>query len=239
MKQIAFAVFMLVTLDVVNCQQVPENWIEWHKQWAEMPLEEQLSIYMEMYKTEKIRFMDNVYASEMAGRLGTRLIPHLKKYVMDADYFHLRHEPKDIVLQLAALILYDIQTYTQPGSEYINAVYPERGKGPVDESDIQWFVEQYKSKIDEYIRKKNVIDTTVYFSEVFLSLLVRNDLEKLKNYDHIQYGKGYMERIKKTIIDHWENYKLLKDTLKEYYEERLGILNLEVKPLEFTPVYME
>jgi hypothetical protein len=159
--------------------------------------------------------------------------------VCNADFRYLRQEPKDVTLELAALIVHDIQTYTRPGFEYINSVYPERGKGPVNEADIRWFVEQYKHKIDEYIRENKVIDTTVYFSEVFLFLLVGNDLEKLKKYDHIQYDEKYMEWIKKGGIGYEEDYKLLKDTLKEYYERRLNIAILEVKPLEFVPVYLE
>jgi hypothetical protein len=231
--------FVITTLTTLHGQQAPENWIVWRNSWAELPLEEQLSAYMEMYKTEKILFSYHIYASEMAGRLGTRLIPYLKNYVCNADYRYLRQEQKDITLELTALIVYDIHIYAQPGFEYINRVYPERGNGQIDEADIQWFVEQYKSKIDDYIRENKVIDTTVFFSEIFLLWLVHNDLEKLKEYDHIQYDEKYVARMKKGAIDYEENYKLLEDTLKSYYEGRLDISNLEIKPLEFEPVYME
>jgi hypothetical protein len=234
MKQFSFvALFILLTVDMNHAQEVPGDWYAWHRWWRELPIEAQLETYMEIYKTEKILFMYHINAGDLAIRFGTRLIPFLKKYVENADYFHLRHEPKDITLTLVSLIFYNIQIYTQPGFEYINNVYPERGKEPVAAADIKWFVEQYKQKIDEYILKNRVIDTTVYFSEVFLLWLVCDDLEKLKEYDHIQYDKKYI------AISYEEHYKLLKDTLKKYYEERLSISDLEIKPLEFTPVYME
>jgi hypothetical protein len=238
-KQFLFAVFTLIIVSTGNGQQVPENWNVWRAWWAELPVEEQLETYLEMYKTEKILFMYHVHASEMAGRFGTRLIPYLKEYVLNADFSNLRHEPKDITLSLAALIVYDIQMYTQPGFEYINDIYLERGKEPVDEADVKWFVEQYKRKIDEYILKNRAIDTTVYFSETFLFMLVFNRLEVLEEFDNIRYDGKYIRRIKTGTLDHLENYKLIKDTLKKYYEDRLSIPNLEIKPLEFTPVYME
>jgi hypothetical protein len=222
-----------MTIGVTYGQEVPEDWYTWHRWWRELPIEEQLETYMEMYKTEKILFMYHINAGDLATRFGTRLIPFLKKYVENADYFHLRHDPKDITLTLVSLIFYGVQIRSDSGYEFLDTVYPERGKGPVDEADIQWFVEQYKRKIDEYILKNKVIDTTVYFSEVFLLWLVHDDLEKLKKYDHIQYDKKYI------AISYEEHYELLKDILKKYYEERLNILNLEIKPLEFTPVYME
>jgi hypothetical protein len=230
---------LMQVFGIVHGQQAPEDWNTWQSRWEELPLEEQLATYMEMFKSEVIFFHSYKYANRLASRFGTRLIPHLKKHVLNADFSNLRNDPKDITLRLVAIIVYNIHGYASPDFEYLNGVYPERGKGPVDGSDVRWFVEQYKKRIDEYVVENRVIDTTVYFSELCLRDFVFNKVGLLAEYGHIHYDEAYVERLKKTI-DYWQDYKLLKNMLKGYYEKRLNIHDLEIKQFEFTtPVYME
>jgi hypothetical protein len=124
--------------------------------------------------------------------------------------FH-KGEPNDITLTLIAYVWRNLHIYD--GDVFSDTTPPYT----LDKGEIQWFVNEYKRRIDEYIRAKRVIDRTVLSSETLISFLTRNDssAESITRYGHPYFARPS---------------KFRGNEIKEYYEKRLGITGLEVVP---------
>jgi hypothetical protein len=141
--------------------------------------------------------------------------------VKNADFFSLRKnwpprdtnpdfysgEPNDITLELIACIWSRLHMQWDP-----TALQPYI----LDEKEIQWFVNEYKRRIDEYILAVKKIDETVLASERMIYMITNwgKGPEGMIKYGHPYYGIPELYR--------------RGNVLKEYYEQRLGISDLVV-----------
>jgi len=192
-----------------------------------LPLEDKLEVYFDTYRD------GHTYLGGLSSRAGyiashgLAVIPYLKKYLEDADYFSLhksppaeanypdykfKGEPNDITLTLIAYIWMSL--HTGDSNEYnIGGVYT------LNDEDIQWFIDEYKKRIDDYILATRMIDATVLSSEWDLFEIAwvgRDNKSKLPQYGHPSFGDKL--------------WKYCGKDLKEYYEKRLGVSGLTVVP---------
>jgi hypothetical protein len=86
----------------------------------------------------------------------------------------------------------------------------------LDDGVIQWFVDEYKRRIDEYILATKMIDETVKVSETLITwVAIFGTGNDIREYGHPYFNKPVNRR---------------GNDLKLYYEERLGIPDLQVVP---------
>jgi hypothetical protein len=193
-------------------------------QFLELSLEDQVHWFFSYYKDGHTYISVTRYAGYIVHTYGDAVIPYLKEYLKDADYFSsninppqennpdfYKGEPNDITLTLIACVwsrlhIYDNYVFSDTTPLYI-----------LDEGEIQWFVNEYKRRIDEYIMAKRVIDETVLSSEIDIIFIVGYDgnAESITKYGHPYYD---------------EPVKFRGNEIKEYYEKRLGITGLKVVP---------
>jgi hypothetical protein len=168
--------------------------------FLKLPLEEQMLLYFDTYKDGHTYHTLARFAGYMVYNYGLEVIPYLKEYMTDANFFHLAEEPLDITVNLIAYIIASLQDYADPSYNFFE----------LDERDIQWFVDQYKNRIDEYIRITGLIDEAVRVSEWIIGTITDDEPEK---YGHPRFP---------VYIFYSGN------ALKMYYEERLGMKDLKV-----------
>jgi hypothetical protein len=191
-----------------------------------LSLEDQIELYFDAYRVGyRYRTIGGV-SSHIVLEHGDAVIPYLKEYLRDADFFSLRKnwpegnigpdgEANDITLELIAYMWGDLHAYSNPVYyNYDPTVYKQF---TLDETEIQWFVDEYKRRIDEYVLATRMIDRTVMASETMIGWIAasgsRNWEEKLLKYGHPYFSAGYAYRGR---------------LLKEYYEQRLGISGLTI-----------
>ena len=87
----------------------------------------------------------------------------------------------------------------------------------LEDADIQWFVDEYKKRIDNYVVTIRMIDRTVMLSERMIGMIAawssNNWQEGLERFGHPYFAAGENRR---------------GHLLKEYYEQRLGISGLTI-----------
>ncbi|GHU77826.1 hypothetical protein FACS189462_0740 [Spirochaetia bacterium] len=173
-----------------------------------LPLEEALEVFFTTFRDSE----NHIGVSRNAGYIvfdyGMAVIPYLKKRIKNADFFHFYTEPKDITLSLVSYIIHSLYMYSNPPSDYLIKPYT------VPDEEIQWFMDEYKRRIDDYIMVTRVIDATVLFSETVISSLFAT-ADDLVKYGHPYFNMPVRHR---------------GHELKTYYEERLGISCLKVVP---------
>jgi hypothetical protein len=173
-----------------------------------LPLEEAIEVFFTTFRDDHTPFGVYGYAESIAIDYGMAVMPYLKERLKDADFFHSYTEPKDITLSLISYIIRALNIYSDPVFNDLVEPYT------VPDEEIQWFVDEYKRRIDEYIMVMKVIDATVLYSEVIINALVDT------KYTVDKYGHPYSDKL---IPDRGND-------LKEYYEKRLGISDLVVLP---------
>jgi len=180
-----------------------------------LSLENQLKAYFDTYRDGHTYISVPRFAGYIVEGYGISVIPYLKEYMKGTDLFSLRknwpsgdsnpdfnrNEPNDVTLELIAYIWSRLHMYTEPYS--------------LDEREIQWFIDEYKKRIDDYILAVKVIDVTVRASERMLYMVANwsKGPEGLEKYGHPDFGMP--ENRRGTV-------------LKEYYEQRLGISNISI-----------
>ena len=111
-----------------------------------------------------------------------------------------------------------LHTYTHP--VYSDIVEPYT----LDRDEVQWFVDQYKCRLDQYIRVAKKIDVVVHIGELNIRAIAGNVLNwsngewvggnEIENYGHPNFfGTDGRYRV---------------NEVKKYYEERLGISDLTI-----------
>jgi hypothetical protein len=193
-------------------------------QFSELPLEDQARYFFSHYKDGHTHLGVSGFAEMMVLAHGDAIIPYLKEYLRDADFFSLhinpseennpdfyKGEPNDITLSLISYVWYKLNLYD--GDVFSDTTPPYT----LDEGEIQWFVNEYKRRIDEYIRAKRVIDRTVLSNETEIAAIAGYDgsAESITRYGHPHYDQPV---------------KFRGNEIKEYYEKRLGITGLKVVP---------
>jgi hypothetical protein len=188
--------------------------------FLKLSLEDQLKAYFDTYRDGHTNFSYPRFASYIVTSYGTAVIPYLKEYVKDADFFSLRKnwpltenddfylkEANEITLELIACIWRSFHIERNPIT-----LQPYT----LDENEIQWFIDEYKKRIDEYILVVRKIDRTVMDSERMLYMIACYDTgpEGVIKYGHLYFGIPELYRRGRV--------------LKEYYEQRLGICNLVI-----------
>ena len=186
-------------------------------EFLNLSLEDQLYVYFDTYRDGHTSLGYPRFASYIVGSYGTAVIPCLKEYIKDADFFWLRKnwpprdinpnfyfgEPNDITLELVAYIWASLHMYSDPETLQPFAL---------DKKEIQWFINEYKRRIDEYIIATRMIDRTVMASERMIGMIAAwgadNWHEQLPEFGHPYFNAGENRRGR---------------LLKEYYEQRLGI----------------
>jgi len=186
-------------------------------EFVKLSLEDQLKAYFGTYRDGHNPFSYPRFASYVVGSYGTAVIPYLKEYLKNADFFSfwpqvehpdlLLNGSYDITLELIASIWLSFHLERDPitSQPYI-----------LDEKEIQWFVDEYKQRIDEYILSKRVIDWAVLASERMLYMITNygKGPEGVIKYGHPYFG----------IPELYRRGRVLKD----YYEQRLNIRNISV-----------
>jgi hypothetical protein len=201
--------------------------------FLELSVEDQLKIYFDTYRGEQSlgRGAPRV-ASLIVSTNWTAVIPYLKEYLRDADLFSVRKnwpsgnnpdsyigETTDNTLELIAIIWMTLRAYSDP--VYHNNYPTIYMQYTLDETEIQWFIDEYKRRIDEYILVTRMIDNAVMASEKMIDDIAVSGLgfssdrrrEEFLKYGHPYFGDGYSYRGR---------------LLKEYYEQRLGISGLTI-----------
>jgi len=178
-----------------------------------LPVDEKIKLYFDTYRDGKHTQGPSRFSSYTIREYGTEVIPYLREYLRNADYFHYEVEPKDVTLGLIAYFFDYLHLYTNP--IYKDDVNPYS----LNKDDIQWFVDQYKCKLDQYICKVKVIDDVVLAGE-------RNILS-VAGYQ-INWANGKWiggNEIEKyghpNFFDSNNRFKISE--IKKYYEERLGV----------------
>jgi hypothetical protein len=194
-------------------------------QFRALSLEDQVHYFFSYYKDGHTHIGVSRYAGSIVSSHGDAVIPYLKEYLKDADYFSLcknppeennpdfyKGEPNDITLTLISYIWHSLHMYN-------NYVFSDtRPPYILDEWEIRWFVNECKRRIDEYIMAKRVIDETVLSNEVDLLAIVgydNNNVSRITKYGHPYYDGPI---------------KFHGTEIKEYYEKRLEITGLKVIP---------
>jgi hypothetical protein len=215
---------LLLACIILSCGKMAWSQRLSRLQFRELSLEDQVRYFFDYYKDGHTYLGVSGYAELMVKAHGDVVIPYLKEYLKYTDYFSLhknppeesnpdfhKGEPNDITLTLIASVwqrlnLYDDYVFSDTTPPYT-----------LDEGEIQWFVSEYKRRIDEYIMTKRVIDETVLSSEI--------DILAIAGYD------GGAESITKYGHPHYDQpVKFRGNEIKEYYEKRLGITGLKVVP---------
>ena len=183
----------------------------------ELPIDEKIKLYFDTFRDGNITQGASRFASYIAREFRLEVIPHLKLYMKNADFFNynLTHNnSSDLTLGLIAHILHFLHLYSHP--TYSEIVEPYT----LDKRVVQWFVDQYKAKIDQYILTTRLIDNVVMIAEDNLSNVAGYVLNweigrwvggnEIENYGHPDFYNRDKNR-----------YRI--DEIKKYYEERLGI----------------
>ena len=194
-------------------------------EFLRLSLEEQLTAYFDTFRDGHTYISLARFAEYIASSYGPAVIPYLKEYVQGANFFNEHQnpplesnpkfyegEPNDMTLGLVALIWRGLHVYAHPSAHDIIQPYT------LDSETIQWFVNEYKKRIDEYIAATRMIDETVRLGELYIRYITgaRPGPDTSAN---LRYGHP--------------DFKLLYERhssreLKEYYERRLGISDLQV-----------
>jgi hypothetical protein len=192
-------------------------------QFLELSLEDQIEYFFTTYKDGHTHLGVSRYAGYIVTSYGADVIPYLKQYLQNANFLSLhknksieqnpdfyKGEPNDTTLSLISYIWADLHVYANPIFSDIAPPYT------LDEAEIQWFVNEYKERIDEYIITKKTIDETVMSSETMIAAIASYGIpENISKYGHPYFTKPVRFRGK---------------DLKEYYEKRLGIEDLKIVP---------
>ena len=186
-----------------------------------LPIDAKVKLYFDTFCDGKISQGASRFADYIVNDFGAELIPYLKEYLKNADYFHYNTEPKDVTLDLIAYIMYHLHVYSHP-------VYNDDIKKiNLDRNDIQWFVNQYICKLDQYIRAKKMIDDVVISAEDNIRIVAGYN----KNWMNGKWVGG--NEIEKyghpNFLDTGGRFDVHK--IKKYYEERLKIDNLKIVTL--------
>jgi hypothetical protein len=168
-------------------------------EFEKLTLEKQINVYFDTFGNGEIHLGRSLYAGIIVHKYGIDVLPFLKDRVRNADFVNYITKPKDITLDLIAYILESLNSYSH--SEY----YEDNEMYIIDDSTIQWFVDQYKNRIDKYIMMAKRIDRIVLISEILIDAITGHNVEK---YGHPFFNKAFEER---------------KYDLRIYYEGRLGI----------------
>jgi hypothetical protein len=184
-----------------------------------LSLEDQIELYFDTYRGGGMGLSRSIepVSSLIVFEHGDAVIPYLKVYLEGADLFSLRTNwpegNNDITLELIASMWSYLRSYSNR-YDRDPTVYKHY---TLDETEIQWFVDEYKLRIDEYVLATRMIDRTVMASETMIGKIAAsgsgNWEEKLLKYGHPYFAVA-------------ANYR--GRLLKEYYEERLGISGLTV-----------
>jgi hypothetical protein len=210
MKRINFFILFLLCLSVYNifCQQrfSPDPNIK-------LPLDEKIKLYFDTFRDGFFRQGQSRFASYIVREFGDEVIPYLKEYIKDADFFHYKVEPKDLTLELIGYVWESLQGYANPVYKDVVKEYH------LDENDIQWFVNQYKYKLDQYISRMKVIDETVISGETGITYVTGYT----KNWENGKWvGGNETEKYgHPDFLGKDGRFKI--NEIKKYYEERLGI----------------
>lgn len=183
---------------------------------------EEKEVHMQLWKESGVSKADYApqgpsrFADSIVFEFQTDVIPYMKEYLEGADYFGYLSDPKDVRLDLIAYVLGYLHTYSDP--VYADTVEPYT----FDRDTVQWFVGEYKSKLDEYIREKLLIDLVVLRGEGHIL-----DVAGYKTNWVQGAWVGGNEIETYGHPDFLVNRQLYINAIKSYYEQRLGIDNLE------------
>ncbi len=210
-------IVLAVLMMVMSTQRVFCQWddVDHHIQ---LPIEEKLKLYLDIFRGGSNYRHPSLWAGAIALEFNVEVIPYLREYIQDADYFHYTTEPIDKTLSSIAYIMMCLHRNTHP--VYADIIEPYE----MDRVVVQWFVDQYKCKIDEYIRVTKTIDRVVTAADGEIRMVAGyslnysggkwvggNEIEKYGHPDFL-HGTGHIQ----------------VDEVKEYYEKRLGISDLKV-----------
>jgi hypothetical protein len=186
----------------------------------EFTLEEKLEWYFDRFRyLSMIPSPDSGRSGYIVMEHGPEIIPYLRRYLIEANFFQHLENPRNNTLFLISYLFRALHDYSNP--VYHDMVKPF----VIDENDIKWFIDQYKILIDEYIMSTRRIDRVVRDSEYCIQSIAgrnsqRNEWDYEKYGHHMDFfGKGYN----------------IEEALKNYYEERLGISNLVIVDLSEYP----
>jgi hypothetical protein len=215
-KCVLVLLFILSICDTAICQQFFDSLA-----FRKLSLEDQLQTYFDTYRDGHSSLQYPRYASYIVGSYGIEVIPRLKEYLKNADMFSLRKnwpsrdvnrnfyagEPNDITMELIASIWSSLHVHDNLGN-----LQPYT----LDEREIQWFIDEYKQRIDDYVLAVRVIDETMLASERMLYMIANygKGIVGVEKYGHPNFGIAM--------------YNQRGRALKEYYEQRLGIDNLTI-----------
>jgi hypothetical protein len=192
--------------------------------FLKLPLEEQVKTYFDTFRDGHTHIPVSRFAGYIVYSHGPAVIPYLKEYLKDADFFSTcknppiedsnpnfyEGEPNDITLTLIACVWAALHRYSNWAFRDTMEPYT------LDDGVIQWFVDEYKRRIDEYILATKMIDETVKVSETLITwVAIFGTGNDIREYGHPYFNKPVNRR---------------GNDLKLYYEERLGIPDLQVVP---------
>ena len=140
---------------------------------------------------------------------GPDIIPFLRDYLLNASFLNNLENSSDNTLLLIAYLFHSLHTYSDPVFHYMVLPYF------LDENDIQWFINQIKNKIDEYILFTRKIDRVVWNSEFIIGTIAgynhSTNIWNTENYGHPSFPENN-----------------IAVEIKKYYENRLGVFNLVI-----------
>lgn len=167
----------------------------------QLPIDEKIALYFETYGDGQYTQGASNFADAIAFEFQTDVIPYMKEYLQGADYFGYVGEPKDVRLELISYVLSSLHTYTNP--VFADVVDPYT----LEHDVIQWFVDEYKSRLEAYINTVKQIDSVVMMGESHLGRITRYS----GNFGHPDFEQDGRFNV----------YEI-----KSYYEQRLGIDDL-------------
>ena len=207
-------IFYIILLFIINSQFIFTQSIVPN---LELSIEEQIEIYFTAFKNGNLNQSASRYASYIVSEYRTDLIPFLKIYLEGANYLNLFFDAPnahDYSLDLISNIFYYLHIYSDP--IYSDIIEPYT----INSNIIQFFVNIYKSKIDEYIIYTKKIDNVILLTELNLQSITGYALNweggiwiggnPIENYGHPDFYDRDNRRF--NFID-----------IQRYYSERLGI----------------
>lgn len=202
-------IFMFVTVSIHGQQSKPDPNIQ-------LPIDEKIALYFEAFGDGRYTQGAGRFADAIVFEFQLEVIPYLEKYVREADYFGYKSEPKDVRLGLAAYIIFYLHTYSDPVFDDIVEPYD------LDREIVQCFVDQYKLKLEKYVMEEKIIDRVAVTGEGHILSVAGYHM----NWEQgVWVGGNEIEQYGHP--DFVEDRQLNIHEIQAYYEQRLGIENLE------------
>jgi len=205
MKKIILILVLITNIRSLYGQEITNT------TFLKMSLEKKVEIFFDIYRDDHSHMNISRFADYIIYYHGYDVMPLLKKQLMNANYFTYSTEKKDITLSLIAYIIASLHTYS--GVKFNDEVMQYILKC----KDIQWFFNEYMSRIDDYIIEKRLIDEIVMINDInitFITGMGRSNDNRIIKFDYPFFGNKAV--------------KYCGKELKEYYEKRLGIDDLQI-----------